>query len=211
MGFPTYQSGNIDNKNVTLYKDTLSKYNIVEKLLKTINGENINVIDYGCVNGLLGIKIKKEYDNVNMVLCTSEDDEINASMENIKKSGLELSIKKLYLSPKTLTDEKYDITLFFAIVHHLLHQTKSKEFLLNMLVKNTKKYSIIEVPLKEDTHFNAYAKSCPEEFKIFETIDNVKEFLSSKFIILYIDKVNYPQYGNKYCRYAFTCKLKHIH
>lgn len=203
-----YQHGKIENGVIELKNHTLEKYNFCRDTLLKFNIIN-SITDFGCAEGLIGLKIKQDFPSKSVNLFNISKNELKISEDN--KNLTNLNVKLFNVSVQSIDKNVEtincipDLSLFFAVVHHLLYQTKSQDETLNLLTK-TNKYSIIEFPLFGDVLLDTWiSRSSKELYSIMENLDSVKKFLSKKFDILEYRKIEYNKDLN---RYAFLCKLK---
>ena len=99
----------------------------------------------------------------------------------------------------------YDVTLYFAILHHIL-KNYTLDQVIELVYKQTKKYCVIELPFNQDVLLKnviRYSTSVYEKsFKYLENTEIFEKVIQDKFDIMYSTKVDY---GSKDLdRYAYV-------
>jgi 2-polyprenyl-3-methyl-5-hydroxy-6-metoxy-1,4-benzoquinol methylase len=213
--YKNYQTISINSSGtISLYESTLEKYNVCNKLFTYIisSGEDPmtikSILDAGCSIGGIGLKLAQLYPHLTVTLNNMTQSELeiattisqHTAVFNINKNGKNL----IALS------ESYDITLYFSILHHMLKHHSLDE-VMSMVRSQTKKYSVIEIPLKGDALLTHLAQDKPEvwndTFTVFDNVDTFCNFLQGiKFKIIDQGKMNY-QGSNDLNRWYFLVKV----
>ncbi len=213
-----YQYINIDDKGyMTLENHTLLKYNLTTdfKNFKT-------VLDAGCSLGGIGLKIAYENQNSFITLNNMTDNELNIARE----ISANCTIFNVNFDDQNLVNlnQQYDLTLYFAILHHII-KSVGLEQTLELIKNQTKKYSIIEIPLKGDALldrlFNGSVQGTQTQTccnykdidvlpegppSALSSVDTFKECLTkNNFEILDFGKIDYPN-SPDLNRYYFKLK-----
>ncbi len=79
------------------------------EIVKSLNIENIKILDLGCGSGCLGITTKLEIPNANIVLSDVSSKALETARENAKKFKAEVTFKKANLLEKST--DNYDVML----------------------------------------------------------------------------------------------------
>lgn len=199
-----YQYINIDdNCVINLSRHTKEKFDIVSKLIKTNNMNHFTIIDYGCCLGGIGSKIAQLYPESKVFLNNITVSELNIC-EEIKNK---LLLSNVTINNNNVTEDKnsYDVCLYFAVLHHILRSKKFDD-VINMVLLQTKKYTIIELPFGDDVLLKNVKMAATIDYSntyyYLENIDIFKKEISKFFNIIDISKIDYNT--NELNRYAFT-------
>jgi len=143
--FVNYQHYEISkNGEMTLQTHTKQKAEIA---LANI-GKSATILDAGCSYGAIGIYLKQRYPDSEITLNNMDENELKECKRLAQSIGI-FDMKYRNQSVMTLSSEKYDLTLFFALVHHILRTQTMEEFM--QFVKSiTRRIAIIEFPIKGD-------------------------------------------------------------
>ena len=201
--YANYQYIDISNTGfITLKSHTLEKLNIFMKLSHLLPN-NFTLIDYGCSLGGIGNKIAQMYPKAKITLNNITKNELEVCREVASNQLL----TNVTVTSHNLTDDNssYDVTLYFAILHHIL-KNYTFDQVMEMVYRQTKKYSVIELPFYQDALLRnviGYSTSVYEKsFKYLENIEIFEKTIQDKFDIMYSTKV---EYGSKDLdRYAYV-------
>lgn len=179
-----YQYINInENGYMSLDNHTLLKYNLISNF-KDYN----SVLDAGCSLGGIGLKLAYDNPNIFITLNNMTDNELNTARE----ISSNCTILNVNFDDRNLINitESYDLTLYFAILHHIIRTIGVKNT-MELIKKQTNMYSIIEIPFKGDALLN----------KVFNgNYDNIIELCSVDNFIKCLKEYNFEllEYGHIY-------------
>lgn len=213
--YKDYQYVNIYNNGsinaLELESHTLKKFNIA----KSVANECTSVLDAGCSLGGIGLSLSF-LDNVKSVTLNNITEyELNVAKEIHNellknKNNPQHNKEILFSSDNIITLEKeYDLTLYFALIHHIL-KSETIDFIINMIYHQTKKYTVVEVPLKGDTLLNNVIRDSgledpwSDRYVPLINADSFIKYLSGKFQVLSVHHIDYG--SDKLIRHAFVCK-----
>ena len=126
-----------------------------------------------------------------------------------------IEAKNVKYSDENVFDIKgnFDLTMYYALVHHLL-RVKTFDEIMVMIVKQTNKYTILEIPVKGDALLDNIIKASQINDPWTATTGRYYPLtscgilftcLSKHFEIVSVQKMHYGS-GNL-ARYAFVCKI----
>lgn len=200
-----YQSIDIDRGGkLHLKGHTLDKFAIVKNLLEKVKISNFSLIDYGCSLGGIGSSVASLYPEAKIYLNNITKNELQICNEIVKNSLL----MNVTITDINLVNDKnsYDICLYFAILHHILKH-KTFDQVINIILKQIKKYAIIELPFGYDALLKKVAEDrsidYDKSFRYLEDIDIFKNEICKYFEILDIIKIEYLN-SPDLNRYAFV-------
>jgi len=206
--FNNYQYVEVKNKIVNLKEHTLDKYNVATEVIK----ECKTVLDAGCSIGGIGLKLSQESHVESVTLNNITKNELNTA----KEIGSLIESKNVKYSDENIFELKdtFDLTMYFALVHHLL-RVKSFDEIMEFIKKQTNKYTILEIPIKGDALLDNVIKASQitdawtatsGRFYPLTSCGTLFTSLSKHFEIVSVQKMHYGS-GNL-ARYAFVCKIK---
>lgn len=147
--YTNYQMIDVVNGELHLKTHTFAKYDVVcNNVFKQSDADSIRtVLDAGCSLGGIGLKIATLNGIYNVMLNNVTISELDTAKEianlcNI--TNVEFSSDNI-LNLNT----NYDLTLYFALIHHLL-RTKDITDILQIINDQTNLYTVIEIPLRGD-------------------------------------------------------------
>jgi hypothetical protein len=140
-------------------------------------------------------------------------------INNITKNELDICNKIKYellftnvtVENKNITNDNnsYDVCLYFAILHHIL-KVMTFDDIIKMVLKQTKKYAIIELPFDNDillkTVMNNGTLNYDLTFGYLKNVDTFTEYISKYFTLHNITKIDYKT--NELNRFSFTLEKK---
>lgn len=187
-----YQNINIIDGYINIQSHTLKKYTYAKEILD-LNNHITSVIDYGCSIGGIGLRIAQDYPHVKVSMSNIDDFEVNTCSDFIQCSRL----KNITVKKENVVDSQnsYDLTMYFALIHHVL-KNKTISYVIDMVYSQTNIFSIIEVPIGNDALLKMVKENgvvdYQNSFKYLESIDLFLDIFSSKFKILKVDNIIYP-------------------
>jgi hypothetical protein len=198
--FDHYQKASINNNGaIALYGHTLEKFNSFLKLHYYLP-EKFTVVDHGCNIGSIGGKIAQIYKNAFVTFININESEV----DTLKFFFNDACISNYCLIKRNLMTirNKYDVTLFFAILHHIL-KTHTISEVVDYVYETTNLFSIIEVPCGDDALLAMVKKhgalDYNDTFAYLENIDKFKDAFSNKFVVLDCYKIDYQSHDlNRY-------------
>ena len=198
----TYQNYHIGNfGEIVLSGSTFSKYKFFTHLIRYIK-QDFHLIDFGCSYGGIGLKIAQNFPASKVALNNINDTEL-ANCDSMKNK---LCLLNVNVTKKDVLydNNSYDITLYFALVHHLLKTVTFVE-LVNLIKSQTRKFAIVEFPLIGDHLLEQVMKTSKTEYgqtyRNMENLDILTEKLKSDFKIIKVEKIDYN--NNNLLRYGF--------
>jgi hypothetical protein len=201
-----YQYIDINSRfELSVRNHTLYKLQTVQQLIKYTDLSKFSVMDYGCCNGGIGLSIAQQFPNSNVHMsniCTKELDICNEIKDKCVLSNVTIH------NMNVVNDiNSYDICLYFAILHHVLNY-KTMDEIINMVLKQSKKYAIIELPfgndllLKNVKNQNEKNKDLEQYNKSYYYLETTEQFISKItpfFNIIEYGKIDYnTQNLNRY-------------
>jgi hypothetical protein len=192
-----YQKYKLSDKELVLYPPTSTKFQLVHDLLKTskmVENGVLDVIDLGCAQGCVSLKIYDYNPNMNLTLVNYNEEENKKCREIINEV---YSQHKGKIKMKKSIDEesgKYDLVLAFAVLHHMIGQYKSADKALDKLTSFVKDYCIIDVPIGEDGLLAIWKKNYGESiYDVLLNLDNFKKYISTRYDIIDYRSLDYGQ------------------
>ncbi len=200
-----YQSIVLRDGEVMLSSHTLKKFKYVNDLIRFAGASNIiSAVDYGCAFGGIGMCVATRFPNTQVSMFNIDEGEVNACKEMIE--FLKLGNANVYLQNVVDSNDQYDITMYFALIHHVLKGRSMKD-IVDMISRQTLKYAIIEVPIGNDALLDMVKSNATLEydcsFKYLETVDSFTNMFKSGFKMIKSEKIEYPNSGNLN-RYVFV-------
>lgn len=203
-----YQIGDINELGqININSSTLMKYNVFNKIFTDENiKNNSSFLDAGCCIGLIGLKLLQTYPNLSGTFCNINKDELDKVKLNYKKSIIKSRAE--FISDNAIhIGKKYDITIYFSLIHHLL-RNNDIEFILEKIYNQTNNISVVEIPLFHDVLLQNLISSIDHNANFNFTINlfTIIKKLEIYFNIIDIIKIDYK--NNELCRYAFILSKK---
>lgn len=203
--YKIYQHVTVELNEILLSFHTYDKYLLAKQCVDMIADEynNISILDAGCCIGGIALKLSETYNNV-IVTCNN----ITVSeLDVCKYIANTQCITNYIISDISILDvnQKYDITMYFAIIHHIM-KSIDMDNILSMIKKQTNKISIIEVPLKGDKLLDIVYNDAQPDFRYnyecLSTVDTFKNELEKRFKVIQYKKIEYNT--SDLIRYAFV-------
>lgn len=190
---------------------TAAKRDIARKaVLATGAAGPLTVADVGCAEGAIGIAIAEEFPNACVTL-------INGSMD--EKSEVERAIAgcaaatrcRISFANRWVQDlppgTRFDVTLWFAVLHHILDSVGSTKT-LELVLRSTGRFAVIEVPVGDDALLGLWKeKHGPEPYEVLATLASTLAWLGSKCLVLSSTRIDYGESSANLHRYAFVCRM----
>lgn len=187
-----YQHLRVVDTHLEIFGHTKEKYLLAKKVIDS-DPSISSVLDAGCSIGGIGSKIAQKYPNTKVMLNNITKNELETAKKIVKDSNL----SNVDTSDTNLFDinKKYDLTMYFAILHHIF-RFHTPEKVIDMVRRQTNKYAVIEVPLKGDAllakllnHSNHWGNN----FFILDSVESFTMFLSKNNLkVLESNKIIYP-------------------
>lgn len=203
--YADYQFINIDQYGtILLDSHTREKYNFAKNLINTVFGEeSFTLVDFGCSLGGIGSKLAQQHPLSHITLNNITQKEIDVC-RTIQRT-LMLSNIKVITTNVLEVKNSYDVTMYFAVIHHLLKH-KTFDEVMEIVLAQTKKYSIIELPFGDDSLLKKVIADSSSTYELsysaLETLEKFENKISGYFKVLNKQKINYG--GNDLNRYAYT-------
>lgn len=202
-----YQKISIDrNGIISLHIHTLDKFNLLKSILPYLP-EKFSVIDCGCSIGGIGGKIAQLYPKSNIVLNNITKNELDTAKSMFSK----LCLNNIVYDDTNIMsyDKVHDVTLFYALLHHLLRDMTFNE-LIEKIYKMTNIYSVIELPFYGDVLLAKVVKhgnlKYENTYKYLENTNNFMSEISKYFEIIDSKKIDYGT--DDLNRYGFVLRKK---
>jgi hypothetical protein len=204
--YDNYQLFTINDEGVIdLTSHTLSKYQIVENLIKDKNVKTI--LDARCYVGGIGLKLAQEFPELQIHLNNETVDELEKAQKNAKSCMLFnvafTAVPVQMIRPHRL--QKYDVTMYYSTFHHLLKTMTIDEIIL-IVRSQTQKYCIIETPIMGDSLLDKIMKQ-PGRVENFRCLASPETFryhlIMNQLKVNKCIKLNYE--NNNLIRYAYIC------
>lgn len=165
------------SNKIELLGHTQDKYLLAEKIIQKYSDQISTALDAGCSLGGIGCKIAQRNPSMSVMLNNITESELKFAINLAEQSGC----KNTSFNDTNLIniDSKYDLTLYFAILHHIFRQATPAE-VIAMVKRQTNKYSVIEIPLKGDTLLNLlmnHSNHWNENFYMLEDVQSFSSFL----------------------------------
>lgn len=204
--YDTYQHLTVDDSMINLTSHTLLKYEIVKKLVEQVGSLNItSVLDAGCAIGAIGNTLAQQYPHLTVSLNNITASELKMAKEMACYAGLE-NVSFSSDNIMTLT-QQHDLGLYFALFHHLLRGS-TIDIILEALMKQVKKYAVVEVPLKGDKLLeNVGGVELEGNFKVLLSADHLRHELLKNFSVLFEGPIVYPNSPDLFRHYFVIERL----
>ncbi len=190
------------NCDIVLGSHTAFKYNLSTKVMGLTMK---SVLDAGGCIGGISLKLAQQYPSCQVTMNNITLNEVDVAKEIKEK----LNIQNIVIDTTNITNIKksYDVTLYFALVHHLLKNMTFKE-VIDLIISQTNKCTIIEFPLKGDRLLHEVMKWANDTstYDILQSRGSLEIELNKYFYVREVVKVDYGT--DQLLRYAFICKLK---
>lgn len=203
ISFSDYQYLQLRDANLQLSKHTLVKFEFVKQFLlsRAADFKADSLLDAGCSLGGIGLKTALEFQIYNLTL------------NNV--TTLELRIAKKVAQECLMThcttfcnrdimkiDGQWSITMYFALIHHLLRAYSIDE-ILGKIALQTKQYCFIEVPFKGDHLLSLLPLN--SRYNCLDSVSIFIEKLNDFFIVEQVAKIDYEDH--KLNRFAFALRI----
>lgn len=202
----TYQKFSFDEQGaLKTYTHTHAKRVLVEKAASFMihdekdQQKKLSVLDIGSAEGILSFCLldrfpEKDFDLV-QVNPTQKETDIAKSI--FEKRYAPRHTDTLTILPGYFADipiQKYDLVLFFAIFHHLLHTYENANKAMEHLAQFVGSYAVIEVPLKGDALLDIWMNKNPTvDYSCLESLQAFEHLILSHFELVFMDQVQYSQ------------------
>lgn len=208
-----YQEIMIDvNNDLHLFSHTDKKYSFFDIIKRDAIRSNVSIesiCDFGCSLGGIGTKI------------AHMNPQYKVTLNNITKSELDVAkelsrcllLTNTIFTPSNMTDVKgpFDVTLYFAILHHILKNTNFED-IIKLVKSQTNKYCIIELPFGDDALLKDVMRhkslNYEETFAHLEYVWRFINELQPHFEILHYEKLDYGIASSDLNRFCFVLKIK---
>jgi hypothetical protein len=210
--------------HIELQDHTLKKASLVSKAMSLLLEKRWNpseppsslqVIDIGSAEGLLSLNLLKDFPNLKLHLTqvnptTRETDIAQKLMTKYFKGKEPLTILPCFWSGVPV--QKYDLVIFFAIFHHVIHTFSSAEEGMSYLAQFVGDVAVIEVPLSTDALLNVWKSKHPEaDYSCLDSLESFEALLKLHFVILHAERVQYDiNQTSDLHRWCFIVKAKNL-
>jgi hypothetical protein len=167
------------------------------------------VVDYGCSIGGIGLKIAQDYPKIKVTLNNINDSELKIC----RKLKNELFLNNIIINDENVRfiQNKYDVTMYYAILHHIL-KNETMENIIELINIQTNKYSIIELPFGNDALLcNVMKDGIVNYNDTFYYLENIEYFIkkiNKYFDVLEYEKIDYGENSKDLNRFLFILKKK---
>lgn len=194
-----YQKFKEGEETLELFDHTLKKANLVAKaagylLENQKQKKEISVLDVGSAEGLVSMDLLKRFPDLDISLT-----QVNPTV--IETDTAQRLIAKYYPGKKLeiisgffaqVPQKMYDIVVFFAIFHHILHTYRNAQEGINHLAGFIGEVGIIEVPLAQDALLNIWKGKNPEtDYTCLSSVEAFAKLLSTHFNVLHTERLEY--------------------
>lgn len=201
-----YQHLRVFDSKLEVFGHTKAKYLLAKKVFE-IDDSIGSVLDAGCSIGGIGASIAQKYPNTTVLLNNITKVELDVAkklVEDCKLTNATTSDADLFT-----IDKKFDLTLYFAILHHIF-RFHTPEKVIDMVRRQTNKYAVIEIPLKGDAlleNLLNHSNHWNNNFYILDSVDSFATFLKSNGLeVIESNKIVYPN-SPDLNRYYFITKV----
>jgi hypothetical protein len=213
-----YQHIEASRGQLELFSHTYDKYVLGSQV---VDDGCESVLDAGCSLGGIGLKLATHPGVQRVVLNNITKSELARGQEIAGIVGLtdpndpisktsDGRDRVIQFSDQNISDinDTFDLTLYFALIHHLL-RVQTIDQILEMIARQTNKYSVIEVPVAGDALlkniFNAvHDPERDARYKALGSCDEFQSHLEKYFTVMSVHRMNYG--AGDLVRYAFVCK-----
>jgi 2-polyprenyl-3-methyl-5-hydroxy-6-metoxy-1,4-benzoquinol methylase len=193
--------------SLTLSDHTARKCDVAVKLLRKLNAsqpdKRIVVLDVGCAEGALAACVVDSVTFTDVTALNPNEDESVIARE------LAASRPRLTVVTQTVqsyADTTFDVTLWFAVAHHLLRHSPPAD-VSALMAKMTRTCALVEVPVGTDVLLADLISKCPghTHYKVLESTETVVAWLSSDFAqVRHLGRIAYDNSPTLF-RHMFLC------
>jgi hypothetical protein len=190
--FEDYQFIGIDREGqLNLSGHTKLKYQLANIAVNLLPPD-FTAIDCGCSLGGIGCKIAHDNPLSHVTLNNLTTSELLTA----EKISQWICINNVSFNNTNIVNDarSYDLTMYFALVHHLLKDIPFIQ-LIQFIHSMTNKYAVMDVPLKGDAlldmimangnlHYN-------QSFVLLESVEIFQEAIKDYFTIVHSEKIEY--------------------
>lgn len=199
------------SNRIILHSHTEQKANIIEKTM--IKFQLNSFLDVGCAEAAIDLYLLQKHIDWKIIGIDIADnmDDYLPKINNFEFH--QLDVMELSVNSEKIKDIEYlqssNLIVFFDIFQHILMsigEDKSLEFIYNI----TKKLCIVEIPYQGDI---SLPQSLPKNLSILAVVDWFQDWISTKFDVLEIIKLDYSHNGrdaSNFNSYAYVLTKKEI-
>lgn len=188
---------------ISLTNHSSRKFNVAKQILSSTPSAR-TVLDAGCAEGAIGIAISQTFSHVHVHLVNADETEAQIVLELLALTT-NATFKRTRIQDLSC-DDKFDITLWFAIMHHLV-SSLGVEKTLELMHKLTNRIAVIEVPLGSDALLDFWIRnSSADTYAAFENVATMTALLSTSFAhVFYHSRIQYDD-SPLLNRHVFICE-----
>jgi hypothetical protein len=171
----------------------------------------VRVADVGCAEGAIGIAVAQAFPNALVTLINGsadEKDEVERALLSCS-SSLRGRLDFLQAWAQDLPgDASYDVTLWFAVAHHLLDALGS-DALLNLLGRLTRCVAVVEVPVGDDALLKLWkARHGAQHYRVLASVETAVAWLGQRFSVTSSRPIEYGEMSTDLSRHAIVCRVR---
>lgn len=201
-----YQRFEIDvDGRVRVFDSTLEKVQISLRALDLAQ-PGASVLDVGCAEGAMGAAIAQARPSSSVRVVNGSPHEAEGVRALVAAAaGGNIAFEHAWVTAKTAPA---DVTLWFAVLHHILSGT-SPEDAVNMVADVTAKIAVVEVPIHGDALLsNWMQKTAAGTYDVLRDRDTARAWLETRFDVVAQEDMTYAGTAGDLVRVAFTCRRR---
>jgi hypothetical protein len=177
-----YEKFDVVDGRVVLRDHTLRKFAVAEAVCAEALAKHpasLTACDMGCAEGAIAAALVDTFGDrivVHAVNITAEELEVACVLA---KTRPHMRVQPCRIQNVT---DKFDVTCWFAILHHLLRSGMGKATLLQFVAQKTTQCAVVEVPIGADCLLGQVKATCPEQasdMAVLDSVESVLEWLRS--------------------------------
>lgn len=204
--YANYQYLQIDRDGqLQLESHTLLKFQLAQEILGDLP-RGFTAIDCGCSLGGIGNKIAQLYPEARVTLNNLTKTELATAQQvsqHLCLNNVEFDDSNIL----NFQDKAFDLTMFFALLHHLLKDIPFGE-LIKFIHHMTNHYSVMDIPLKGDALLDMIMANgnlpYHDSFVMLESVDTFQEAIKDYFQVVVARRIEYG--GSDLNRWGFVLK-----
>jgi hypothetical protein len=190
---------------LNLENHTLHKFQLANRIIKNLP-QKFTAIDCGCSLGGIGNKIAQLYPNSHITLNNLTKSELETAQnicQHLCLNNVDFDDSNIL----TLQNRSFDLTMFFALLHHLLKDIPFTQ-LINFIYQMTNHYTVMDIPLKGDALLDMIMANgnlpYHESFIMLESVETFQEAIKDYFEVIVAERIEYG--GSDLNRWGFILK-----
>lgn len=195
-----------DQGKLNLKSNALYKYQLARQITK--DRKIRSVLDARCSYGGIGLKIAQEFPKIPVSLSNANSKELNEAKKTANNCMIyNVSFMETKLNENMAKNIKYDLCLYYSVVHHLLKNLDINK-IIEIVKAQTSKYCVIEFPIKGDKLLTRVMKSSQnkENFECLKSLETIRyHLIMNKLKVEQCVKINYDD--DQLNRFAFVCSI----